>query len=337
MSDRILVTGGAGYIGAQTAKALFQAGFTPVVYDNFSTGHPYAVKWGPSVQGDLCDTKLLIETISIYKPIAVIHFAADALVIESMQNPGKYYANNVSNTIHLLEAMRQTGLKKIVFSSSCAVYGKASHKPILEEDLKEPINPYGRSKLICETIMDDYKEAYGFEPVILRYFNAAGADLDTEIGENHAHETHLIPNIIQTALQIKEKFVVYGTDFGTKDGSAVRDFIHVQDLAEAHVKALQIGPQKINLGTGVGLSVFQILEEVQKQAQVTLKVELKKKREGEPASLTADYSKAKQMLNWEPKTSDVQTIVASAYKWHKFLHESAAKIEQALQTPLGKR
>lgn len=324
MSEAILVTGGAGYIGSHTAMSLKNAGFLPVVYDNLSTGHGYAVKWGPFVQGDLNDRNKLNEAFATYKPVAVIHFAADALVIESMSNPGKYYHNNIGSTVSLLEAMRDHGVKHLVFSSSCATYGNPQSIPIDEAHPQNPINPYGKSKLMCETIIRDFEKAHGIRGVILRYFNAAGADLNTQIGENHTPETHLIPAIIQAALGLRDEVVVYGTDFDTQDGSAVRDFIHVQDLASAHVKALLCPSNTINLGSGKGYSVFEIIEAVQTFCEKTIPVRKEKRRAGEPGILTADNTKAKKVLDWSPEYSDLPTLIESAWKWHQLLHDNAA-------------
>lgn len=337
MADSILVTGGAGYIGSHTCKALAKAGYLPVVYDNLSTGHAYAVKWGPFVHADLNDKVTLSETFTKYQPVAVIHFAADALVIESTQNPGKYYRNNVGNTIALLEMMRDYNVKRLVFSSTCATYGNPLFTPITEKHPQAPINPYGRSKWMNEQIIKDFETAHGLEPVILRYFNVAGADLETQIGENHFPETHLIPNIILAALGIKEEIVVYGTDFDTRDGSAIRDYIHVEDLARAHVAALKCAQQTVNLGTGVGLSVLEIINAVEKFCGKRLPVRLEPRRVGEPGILTADNRLAKQWLDWETKSSDIDTIIESAWKWHQLLHENAALVKSALLTGAVKK
>ena len=325
------LVGGAGYIGCHTAKVLAKAGFLPVVYDNLSTGHGYAVKWGPFIQGDLCDRTKLSEAFERYKPKAVIHFAADALVVKSISNPGKYYRNNLGSTVSLLETMNNHGVKHLVFSSTCATYGTPKTTPITEDTPTSPINPYGRSKLMCEEIIHDFEKAHGIRAVILRYFNAAGADFETEVGENHSPETHLIPTIIQTALDQREEIVVYGTNFKTKDGSAVRDFIHVNDLAEAHIKALLCESQIINLGSGEGYSVFEIIEAVQKFCGKTLKVRLEKKRPGEPAILTADNAKAKKLLDWTPVHSDLPSLIETAWKWHLLLHENTDLVRQVLK------
>lgn len=332
MSEPILVTGGAGYIGSHTCKALAKAGYLPIVFDNLSTGHAYAVKWGPFVQGDLNDRAKLDEAFKVYKPRAVIHFAANAIVVESMSDPGKYYRNNVGSTVALLEAMRDHGVKKLVFSSTCATYGNPHFTPMTEKHPQQPINPYGWSKLMIEQIIADFQMAHGFSSVILRYFNAAGADLETQIGENHTPETHLLPTIIQTALGLKDEIVVYGTDFESRDGSAVRDYIHVQDLADAHVAALKCDQNAaINLGTGTGYSVLEIIDAVQKFCGKSLPVRLENRRAGEPGTLTADNAKAKQILNWTPQYSTLPILIESAWKWHQLLFENADLLRSTIQ------
>ncbi|MDE3046279.1 MAG: UDP-glucose 4-epimerase GalE [Verrucomicrobiota bacterium] len=334
--DTILVIGGAGYIGSQTCKTLLKAGFLPVTYDNLSTGHAYAVKWGPFVQGDLADKGKLAETIRSFKPVAVLHFAADASAVESMHHPGKYYRNNVAGTLSLLEVMRDEGLLNLVFSSTCATYGNPQYNPITEEHPQLPISPYGRSKLIAEQMMADFDTAHELKTVTLRYFNAAGADLETHLGENHTPETHLIPCIIQVALGLKEEIVVYGTDFPTRDGSAIRDYIHVQDLADAHVLALQhlLANRKslqINLGTGVGTSVLELIDAVQKFCGKTVTVRLEQRRAGEPAMLAADNKKAKEILGFSPQHSSLPVIIESAWKWHQLLLDNAAILKTTMQ------
>lgn len=331
MSETILVTGGAGYIGSHTCKALAKAGYTPVVYDNLSNGHAYAIKWGPFVHADLNDFAKLHEAFSLYKPKAVIHFAADALVVESVANPGKYYRNNVGSTIALLEAMRDHEVRKLVFSSTCATYGNPLFTPITEKHPQNPINPYGRSKWMNEQIIHDFETAHGLEATILRYFNVAGADLETQIGENHTPETHLLPNIILAALGLKEEIVVYGTDFPTKDGSAIRDYIHVQDLADAHVLALKCPRNTINLGTGTGYSVLEIIDAVEKFCGKKIPVRLESRRPGEPGILTADNKLAKEFLQWNPQVSDLPTLIESAWKWHQLLSENAPLVKSVLR------
>lgn len=332
--DAILVVGGAGYIGSHTCKALAKAGYLPVVFDNLSTGHAYAVKWGPFIQGDLNDRAKLDEAFEKFKPVAVIHFAANAIVVESMSNPGKYYRNNVGSTISLLEAMRDHGVKQLIFSSTCATYGHPQFTPITEDHPQQPINPYGRTKLMIEQMIADFEMAHGIRSVNLRYFNAAGTDLETHIGENHTPETHLLPTIIQAALGLRDEIVVYGTDFPTKDGSAIRDYIHVADLADAHVAALKCPfSVSINLGTGTGYSVLEIIDAVQKFCNKTLPVRLESRRSGEPGILTADNKRAQQLLNWSPQHSGLTTLIESAWKWHQLLFENAPLLKSALKEP----
>ena len=307
----ILVTGGAGYIGSQTCKALDLGGFLPVTYDNFSTGHKSSVRWGPYVEGDIRDLSLLQHTLEKYQPKGVIHFAASALVMESMQNPGKYYDNNVGGSITLLRAMQEVKIPYLVFSSTCATYGHPETNPITEMHPQKPISPYGRSKLIVEQILPDF----GIHSVSLRYFNAAGADFDCEIGENHTPETHIIPSVIESALRKREELIVYG------DGSAIRDYVHVKDLADAHVKSLRwLFKNKqsthINLGTGIGSSILDILAEVQRISSKKIPVRMEKKRMGDPDVLVASNQKAKELLGWTPIYSSLPMLIESAWKWH---------------------
>ncbi|MBF8263274.1 MAG: UDP-glucose 4-epimerase [Parachlamydiales bacterium] len=333
--EPVLVTGGAGYIGSHVCKALAGSGFLPIAYDNLSTGHAYAVKWGPFVEGDLNDRAKLDQTFRDYHPKAVLHFAANAIVIESMSNPAKYYRNNLSSTISLLEAMNLAGVNLLVFSSSCSTYGHPHFTPMTEEHPLSPINPYGRTKWMIEQMLDDFEMAYELRSVKLRYFNAAGADLDTQIGEDHAPETHLIPSIIQTALKLKSEIVIYGTDFPTTDGSAIRDYIHVQDLANAHVQALQhlLRTKKslsLNLGTGRGYSALEIIHAIQKYCGKTIPVRLEQRRSGEPAILVASNQKAKEAIGWSPQMSDLTVLIDSAWKWHQLLHENAPLLRNKL-------
>ncbi len=320
----ILVTGGAGYIGSHACKALAAAGFIPVTYDNLSTGHAYAVKWGPFVQGELLDQVKLEETMQKFQPMAVLHFAASALVVESMHSPELYYKNNVAATLSLLEVMRRNGILKLVFSSTCATYGTPTTLPITEEHPQQPINPYGRTKWMIEQMLADFGRAYGLQSAVLRYFNAAGAD--GEVGENHAPETHLLPNVILTAMGLKPEVVVYGTAFPTPDGSAVRDYIHVSDLADAHVLALKklLSDNEnlvLNLGTGKGCSVLELIEAVEKFSGKKVAVRREAARAGEPHTLLADGSKARSVLGWNPSCSEINTIVETAWKWHTLLSE----------------
>lgn len=333
--ESVLVTGGAGYIGSHVCKALARNGFLPVTYDNLSTGHAYAVKWGPLVEGDLNDRTKLDQAFKNFKPKAVLHFAANALVIESMKHPAKYYRNNVGATLSLLESMNLSGVDRLVFSSSCATYGHPQFSPITEEHPQAPINPYGRTKLMIEQMLDDFDMAYDLKSVRLRYFNAAGADLETQIGENHTPETHLIPTVIQAALRGHDEIVVYGTDFSTADGSAVRDYIHVQDLAEAHVLALKFLLQSkkslsLNLGTGKGISALEIIDAIQKFCGKSISVRLEERRPGEPAYLVASPQRAKEVLGWSAQNSDLNSLIDSAWKWHQLLIENTPLLRSTL-------
>lgn len=317
---RILVTGGAGYIGAHTSKQLAEAGYEPVCYDNLSRGHAEFVKWGPLEIGDLHDSEKLTKVIRTYQPVAIIHFAAFAYVGESILNPLKYYRNNVSGTVSLLQAMHSTGIENIVFSSSCATYGIPDEQPISESCHQEPINPYGHSKLMIERILRDLSEAGTLKQVSLRYFNAAGADRDGTVGEKHDPETHLIPLAITSAIR-GASLNIYGTDFSTPDGTAVRDYIHVEDLGRAHVLALKhllAGGQSdfINLGTGLGTSVREIVASLQGLG-VSVSSTDGPRRSGDPASLVADPTKARHVLNWEAQYTKIEDILKSAIEWHK--------------------
>ena len=319
---RILVTGGAGYIGSHTAKALVGAGYEPVVFDNFATGHRWAVKWGRLVEGDLQDAGLIIKVIKEHEVKAVIHFAGSLLVGESMTHPQKYFWNNVVNTLKLLDAMMFTGVKHIVLSSSAAVYGAPEKVPIPEDHALRPINPYGETKVIMERAMHWYGAAYGLRSAALRYFNAAGADPQGEIGEEHKPETHLIPLVVRATLGLSPFVEVYGTDYPTPDGTAIRDYIHVTDLADAHVLALRYlmeGGENIalNLGTGRGFSVREVVAAVER-ASDGRKVPVRDapRRAGDPPSLVADPGRAAKLLGWRSQYSDLDTIVQTAWKWH---------------------
>lgn len=325
--DTILVTGGAGYIGSHACKALAKEGFIPVCFDNLSTGHESSVKWGPFVKADIRNEEALDFAFEKYKPKGVLHFAAKAYVVESTIDPGKYYENNVSGSIKLLQAMVKHNVKTIVFSSTCATYGNPKTTTIDESHEQNPINPYGKSKLMVEEILQDFSKAHGIQHINLRYFNAAGDDFELETGEDHCPETHIIPSLIETALGMRQKIQIFGTDFPTDDGTAVRDYIHVYDLASAHIKALQYLwntslSQNINLGTGKGYSILEIIAMVEKVSQTQLIKDFQPRRAGEPSRLIADISKAKKLLLWEPIYSDLETIIRSAYSWHKYLFES---------------
>lgn len=317
----VLVTGGAGYIGSHTCKALARAGFTPITYDSLIRGHEWAVKWGPLEKGDVLDTARISQVIAAYKPAVVIHFAAFADVGESLQDPAKYYRNNVIGTFSVLDAMRQNNLASIVFSSTCATYGIPDSVPISEATPQWPINPYGASKLMIERILAHYGDAYGFKSVSLRYFNAAGADPDGELGEDHEPETHLIPLVLDAAAGKRAQVTIFGDDYDTPDGTCVRDFIHVSDLADAHVQALRklstsAGFHAYNLGTGVGVSVAEVVKIVRRVTGRDFQVVRGPRRGGDPPILLADPTNAVQHLSWKPRHTDIESMIAGAWRWH---------------------
>lgn len=327
-----MVTGGAGYIGSHACKLLRNIGYTPVTYDNLVYGHKEAVKWGPFERGNILDRNRLIEVFRQYEPSTVMHFAAFAYVGESVRDPGKYYNNNVTGSVNLLEAMRQSSCNNIIFSSTCATFGIPAFLPITEETPQYPINPYGRGKLMIEQILKDYDDAYGIKHVALRYFNAAGADIDGETGEDHTPETHLIPLVLEAALGKREHIEIFGTDYETIDGTAIRDYIHVTDLADAHVKALKIiessnRSYQLNLGTGIGTSVRQIVSEVEAVCNVRLTTLQGPRRNGDPPVLIASSEKAQGLLNWKPKYSSLHKIVETAWKWHRKKHRKNQSVD----------
>jgi UDP-arabinose 4-epimerase len=318
----ILIVGGAGYIGSHTAKRIAQAGEEPVVLDNLVYGHRWAVRWGPFVEGDCGDAALVAHVIKEHRVTAVIHFAAFAYVGESVAHPRRYFRNNVVGTLNLLDTMVDAGVRDIVFSSTCATYGVPRAVPIAEDHPQAPVNPYGESKLAVEKILDWYGPAYGLRFAALRYFNAAGADPEGEIGEDHDPETHLIPLAIDTALGRREVLDVYGTDYPTPDGTAVRDYIHVSDLADAHVLALEQLQRgtlslKLNLGTGRGHSVREVVVAVGKAAGRAVATREVGRRAGDPPALVADARKANAILGWRARYPDIDTIVEHAVRWHE--------------------
>jgi UDP-arabinose 4-epimerase len=320
MSRTVIVTGGAGYVGSHTAKALAQAGYVPVTVDNLGRGFAAAVKWGPLERGDILDRAFLDGVIQRHKPEAVLHFAAFAYVGESVTNPGLYYRNNVVGSLTLLEAMRDAGIGRMVFSSTCATYGTPVRLPLVEDHPQAPINPYGASKLMVERLLADMGPAHQIGSVALRYFNAAGADPDGELGENHDPETHLIPLAIDAALGRGEKLKIFGTDYATPDGTCIRDYIHVTDLAAAHVAALRYleaggASTACNLGTGAGFSVRAILSEVAKAAGRPVPMEEGPRRAGDPPELVADPTRARAVLGWTPRCSAIGDVIATAYAW----------------------
>jgi UDP-glucose-4-epimerase GalE len=317
----VLVTGGAGYIGSHTAKALHAAGHTPVVLDNMSFGHEWAVKWGPLEQGDLQDAAWLADVFDRHRVDAVIHFAASAFVGESMTDPRKYFRNNTVNTLNLLDTMVEKGVTRIVFSSTCATYGMPERIPIDEAHPQAPVNPYGQSKLFVEKILHWYAQAYDLGYVALRYFNASGADPEGEIGEVHDPETHLIPLVIDAALGRRHAVGIFGTDYPTPDGTAIRDYIHVADLADAHLRALDYLVKGgistlINLGTGRGHSVREVIDTVAAVGGRPVPNVEQARRAGDPPELVADPSRAREVLGWIPKYADLRTIVEHAWRWH---------------------
>ena len=318
----ILVTGGAGYIGSHTALALAEAGYRPVVYDNLSHGHRWAVQWGPLIEGDLSDREKLIATIREFDISAVLHFASFIFVGESMSDPGKYFANNVGGTLSLLEAVRATGIKHLVFSSTAATYGMPEIVPITEDAPKEPINTYGDSKLMAEKLLYWYDQIFGIRSVALRYFNAAGADPEARIGEAHDPETHLIPLILDAVSGRRSHIGVYGTDYPTPDGTAIHDYIHVCDLATAHVRALEYlvaggTSTAVNLGTGTGYSVEEVIASVERITGLPVPKRYEDRRAGDPPSLVANAERGAKLLDWKPEHSDIDTIVRSAWRWHQ--------------------
>lgn len=313
----ILVTGGAGYIGSHTCKALAAAEYVPVVLDNLSTGNREDARWGPFEEGDVRDVDRVAGILKDHDISAVMHFAASAYVGESVENPELYYGNNVVGIVNLLRACRQSGVSKVVFSSSCATYGIPKALPINEGTAQNPINPYGRTKLLGEQILQDYAAAYDFNYAILRYFNACGADPSGALSEKHRPETHLIPLALMAASGRIAQLNVFGTDYPTLDGTCIRDYIHVADLAEGHVLALRNledsgGNLTLNLGSGVGHSIFEVITAIKEVTGQDVPIELKPRRAGDPPVLLADPDLAKQVLGFETRYSDIQTIVRHA-------------------------
>lgn len=324
MRGHVLVTGGAGYIGSHTCKALSAAGFVPVTYDNLSTGNRWAVRWGPLETGDIGDTARLGEVLRRYEPVGIVHFAALALVGESVTDPALYYRQNMAGTMTVLDTARSVAQPPFVFSSTCAVYGTPTPGQRLGEDqATTPINPYGASKLMVERVLADYGTAYGLRSATLRYFNAAGADPDGEIGEFRANETHLIPNAIEALLGRKPALSVFGRDYPTADGTAIRDYIHVSDLAKAHVRALErllVGADSFtcNLGTGVGLSIMDVIVGLERLSNSKVPFDYEDRRPGDPPELVAEPAKSREILGQNlTENSDSETILRTALDWHQ--------------------
>jgi UDP-arabinose 4-epimerase len=326
---RVLVAGGAGYIGSHTCKALAEAGHAPIVYDNLHTGHAWAVKWGAFEHGDLNDAAILGAVLRKHRPDAVINFAALAYVGDSTREPTLYYRTNVGGMLTLMETMRTHGVGSIVFSSSCATYGVPDKLPIAENSRQLPINPYGRTKLVGEMILSDACAAHGLAAVALRYFNAAGADAAGEVGEEHDPETHLIPLVLQAAAGVRRDISVFGTDYDTPDGTCIRDYVHVTDLAAAHVAALSAcAPGRFkafNLGTGAGASINEVIDLARQITGRPIASTPSPRRDGDPPRLVADAQLAATGLDWRPAHSDPENIIRTAWRWMTEHRDKAMK------------
>jgi UDP-glucose 4-epimerase len=334
----ILITGGAGYIGSHANKILNKRGHETVVYDNLSRGHREFVKWGHFVEGDLADKDRLRFCFETYKISAVMHYGAFCYVGESVTHPSEYYRNNVANTLNLLEVMVEYGVKYFIFSSSCSTYGNPLQIPMTEDHPQQPINPYGKSKLMIEQILRDYDKAYGIRNVFLRYFNAAGADPEGEIGEWHEPETHLIPLALQVAARQREHIHIYGTDYETPDGTCIRDYIHINDLAEGHLlalKYLQNGApsDSFNLGNGSGFSVKEVIDAARRVTGKYIKVVTAERREGDPPILVGSSDKARKILNWLPQYQNIDDIIKTAWIWQAKEVEATKQIRNYLNNP----
>lgn len=322
----MLVTGGAGYIGAHTCKLLAQKGYAPIAFDNLSTGHESFVRWGPLIKGDIRDSASVARALAGSGAEAVIHFAANAEVGESVVNPAKYYDNNVAGTLSLLKGMAEAGVAQIVFSSTCSLYGAVGSKPLSEALAPAPVNPYARSKWMIEQILADYGAATGLRSICLRYFNACGADPEGEIGEWHEPETHLIPRAVLAILGKVPDFAVFGDDYDTPDGTAIRDYVHVTDLAAAHLAALERlrgghGSGVYNLGSGTGYSVRQVLACIEQVSGKPVPMRMAPRRAGDPPALVADAGLARAELGFAPAHSDLETIIRTAWRWHSAHHQ----------------
>lgn len=321
MSGKVLVAGGAGYIGSHVCKALASAGLVPVTYDNLSKGHQWAVRWGPLEIGDLADSARLVSVMQHHRPIAVMHFASLIEAGQSVVDPAPFYRNNVVNMLHLLQAMRRAQVDRIVFSSSAAIFGNPLSQPITEQHPVAPISPYGTTKAVCESMLRDFAAAYGVKSVSLRYFNAAGADPAGEIGEDHEPETHLIPLILETAAGRRPFVGIFGDRHPTSDGTCVRDYVHVSDLATAHLQALRRiesadrGADAYNLGNGNGFSVRQVVEAARRATMCEIPVRVLDARPGDPPCLVADSTRARKELGWLPRYRDLRMQIADAWHW----------------------
>ncbi|MCI5098569.1 MAG: UDP-glucose 4-epimerase GalE [Rhodobacteraceae bacterium] len=325
MADYVLVTGGAGYIGSHACKALKQAGFTPVTYDNLVTGWEQAVKFGPFEKGDLLDRARLDEVFAKYQPIAVMHFAALSQVGEAMNQPGKYWHNNVSGSLSLIEAATAAGCLDFVFSSTCATYGDQDNVVLDENAVQLPLNAYGASKRAIEDMLKDFEAAYGLRHVIFRYFNVAGADPEAEVGEFHRPETHLVPLVLDAIDGKRDALTVFGDDYDTPDGTCIRDYVHVCDLVDAHVLGLKWlkdgkGSRVFNLGTGSGFSVREVMDRAEQVTGRKVPYSIGPRRGGDCTKLVSGSTRAKSELGWDPKRSDMASMIADAWKWHQTGH-----------------
>jgi UDP-arabinose 4-epimerase len=335
MAKTLFATGGAGYVGSHCCKAFALAGWRVVTFDNLSTGWRDFVRWGPLIEGDLLNQSLLTMALKQVRPDAVVHFAGRCYVAESFERPADYLRNNVGGMLNLLDAMRAASVYRILFSSSCATYGVPSTLPIDESCSQQPINPYGRSKLICERMLADYEAAYGLQYVALRYFNAAGADSDGDVGERHEPETHLIPLALRAVLTGGCTVGVNGVDFETRDGTAIRDYVHVTDLADAHCRALKYvmegGRSDVfNLGTGVGFTVAEILSAIEQLSGKAIRRQIGPRRPGDPPTLVASAAKAREVLGWVTTLSALDDIVRTAWQWHARDDGSVRSIARAI-------
>ena len=325
----ILITGGAGYIGSHATLAAPLWGFQPVVFDNLSEGHRWAVQEGRLIVGDLKDRRRIVSVLRRIRPVAVMHFASHCYVGESVVDPAKYYRDNVTNALNLFDAMVAAGVKYFIFSSTCATYGDPLRVPMREDHPQLPVNPYGDSKLMIEHIFRSYEKAYGLRGVFLRYFNAAGADASGDIGEVHDPETHLIPLVLDAIVGRRRALSVFGDDYPTKDGTCVRDYIHVTDLADAHYRALKRmmrtgQSDAFNLGTGRGYTVMEVIRAAEKVTGSRVPYRVVPRRAGDPPALVADSRKAKRVLKWVPKHSDIGNILSTAWNWHRKCHAKKA-------------
>lgn len=321
----ILVTGGAGYIGSHACKALKQAGFTPVVYDNLVTGWKDAVKFGPFEQGDLTDRARLDQVFAKYQPVAVVHFAALSQVGEAMSQPGRYWANNVGGSLNLIEASVAAGCLNFVFSSTCATYGEHDNVVLDEDTPQHPLNAYGASKRAVEDILSDFEAAYGLRSVIFRYFNVAGADPEAEVGEFHRPETHLVPLVLDAIEGKRDALTVFGTDYDTPDGTCIRDYVHVCDLVDAHVLGLKWlqddkGSRVFNLGTGTGFSVREVIDQSRSVTNREVPFSIGDRRAGDCTKLVSGSTRAEVELGWKPSRSTLDVMIKDAWRWHQSGH-----------------